>query len=67
MAICVCLYTWYIFSTTMMPLDEQHVGVLIQVNIEARLVDVVLEWKHLFFMSMKFIYSTVTCCEGAVG
>jgi hypothetical protein len=56
-AICVCLCTWSIYSTTMMPLDEQHVDVVIQLNIEVQLVDVVFEWKRLFFMSVKFIYS----------
>ena len=66
MAICVCLYTWSIYSITMMPLDERHVGVVIQVNIEAPLVDFILEWKGLFLMSMKFIYFTVTCCEDDV-
>jgi len=66
MDICVCLYTWSIYSIIMMPLDEQHVGVVIQVNIQAQLVDFVLEWKGLFLMSMKFIYSTVTCCEDNV-
>jgi hypothetical protein len=58
-AICVCLCTWSIYSTTMMPLDEQHADVVIQLNIEAQLVDVVFEWKRLFFMSVKFIYSPV--------
>ena len=33
----------------MMSLDEQHVHVIIQVNIEAQLVDVVLKWKRLVF------------------
>ena len=56
-AICVCLCTWSIYSITMMPLDEQHMDVVIQLNIEAQLVDVVFEWKRLFFMSVKFIYS----------
>ena len=33
-AICVCLCIWSIYSTTMMSLDEQHVDVVIQLNIE---------------------------------
>ena len=55
----VFLCTWSIYSTTMMPLDEQHVDVVIQLNIEAQLIDVVFEWKRLFFMSVTFIYLPV--------
>ena len=63
-AICVCLCIWFIYSTTMMPLNEQRADVVIQLNIEAQLIDVVFEWKRLL---RNELLNLIDCFEGREG
>jgi hypothetical protein len=45
----------------MMPLNEQRADVVIQLNIEAQLIDVVFEWKRLL---RNELLNLIDCFEG---